>query len=198
MSVPFDDKGKTTLEIGIISDTHLPYRMARLPDRVLHVFQGVDLILHAGDVDRFECLRELTALAPVYAVRGNVHFADRSDGGRELPVDLRMTLAGCRVAVTHGCWPNLAVKGVDWFVEVVLRPGGERVNRRIARRLTQQYPDAQVIIFGHTHRPYHAWEGGTLLFNPGGVCPNRYVRSSVGKLFLTPNHIEAKVIVLDE
>jgi hypothetical protein len=197
ISVPFNDNGKTALKVGVMSDTHLPYRMTRLPDRVLHIFRDVDLVLHAGDVDRFEYLHDLAALAPVYAVQGNVHFRELSDGGRELPVDLCLTLAGYRIAVTHGGWPHLWAKALDWFIEYILWPGGERVNQRIARRLTLQYPDAHVIIFGHTHRPYRAWQGQTLLFNPGGVCPNRRASPSVGKLHLAPNRIEAEVIALD-
>ena len=188
---------KPELRVGVISDTHLPYRMARLPQRVIELLRGVDIILHAGDVDRLDHLEPLRRLAPLYAVQGNVHFLELSDGGSELPVTLHLTLAGHHVVLTHGGWPDLWTKASDWVVEHLLGPGGERVNQRMARRLLRQYPEASVIIFGHTHRAYQAWHGDTLLFNPGGVCPSVGRVPSLGMLRLSPDHIEAQVIVLD-
>jgi len=188
---------KPELRVGVISDTHLPYRMACLPRQVTDLLRGVDVILHAGDVDRLDYLEPLRKLAPVYAVQGNVHFLELSDGGSDLPVALHLTLAGHHIVLTHGGWPDLWAKAWDWVVEHLLWPGGERVNRRIARRLLRQYPDARVIIFGHTHRAYQAWHGDTLLFNPGGVCPTSGRVPSLGILQLRPDHIEAQVIALD-
>lgn len=60
-------KHKKTYRVGVISDTH-----GLLREQVLKVFQGVDLILHAGDVDREEIIKALTKLSPVIAVRGNM------------------------------------------------------------------------------------------------------------------------------
>jgi hypothetical protein len=138
-------KGDTAV-VGVLSDTHLPYRLQRLPDQVFHIFRDVDLIIHAGDVDRIEQLNELAALAPLYAVRGNLHFADLSDGGRDLPVDLSLTIAGHRVVVNHGGWTGLLSVAGDWFVESLVRPGGRRLNMRIADRLARLYPQADVIL----------------------------------------------------
>jgi putative phosphoesterase len=56
--------------IGLLSDTHVPHRMPALFER-LH---GVDLILHAGDLDAPAVLDELGRVAPVQAVRGNLHL----------------------------------------------------------------------------------------------------------------------------
>lgn len=188
---------KPELRVGVISDTHLPYRMACLPQRVTDLLRGVDVILHAGDVDRLDHLEPLRQLAPVYAVQGNVHFLELSDGGSELPITLHLRLAGHHVVLTHGGWPDFWTKAWDWVVEHLLWPGGQRVNQRIARRLLGQYPQAQVIIFGHTHRAYQAWHGDRLLFNPGGVCPTRGRVPSLGLLRLGPDHIESRVIRLD-
>lgn len=185
-----------TVIVGVLSDTHLPYRMQRLPHEVFHIFRDVDLILHAGDVDRIESLDDLAGFAPLHAVRGNPHIADLSDGGRDLPVDLKLTVAGREIVVNHGGWTNLWSVVGDWFVEGIVRPGGHRVNVRIARRLARLYPRADVIVFGHTHRPYQAWHDRTFVLNPGAVCPTFRRITSVAKLYLWPDKIGAKIIPL--
>lgn len=182
--------------IGVLSDTHLPYRMRRLPDEVFHIFRDVDLILHAGDVDRIGYLSDLGTLAPLHAVRGNPHFTDLSDGGRDLPVELQLTIAGRKVVVNHGGWPSFWSKASDWLFENLFRPSKDLLNRRIAKRLAQLYPQADVIFFGHSHRPYQAWHNGTLIFNPGAVCPTGGQLPSVGRLYLGPNTTKAEVISL--
>lgn len=189
-------RGGHTVIVGVLSDTHLPYRMERLPNEVLHIFQDVDLIIHAGDVDRIETLNELAALAPLHAVRGNPHFADLSDGGRDLPLDLKLTVAGREIVANHGGWTGLWSVAGDWFVEGIVRPGGYRLNVRIASRLARLYPQADVIVFGHTHRPYQAWHGRSFVLNPGAVCPTRRRTTSVAKLHVGPDMIEAEIIPL--
>ena len=56
---------------GVLSDTHLPKRLRRVPDAVFRVLQGVDLVLHAGDVNDLSVLDSLSQIAPVIAVHGN-------------------------------------------------------------------------------------------------------------------------------
>ncbi len=187
-----------TVVVGVLADTHLPRRMSRLPEAVLRIFEGVDLILHAGDVDRIELLHELAALAPLHAVRGNLHFGDLSDGGLDLPVELQLTIAGRRVVVSHGGWPHLISQAGDYIAERFLGLNADRLNRHIAARLAPRYPQADVIIFGHSHQAYQAWHGATFIFNPGGVCPTRHRVPSVGKLYLGPDTVKAEVIVLSE
>jgi len=182
--------------VGVLSDTHLPYRMERLPDQIHQAFQDVDLILHAGDVDRIEYLDGFTSLVPLHAVRGNLHFKDFSDGGRDLPVELQLTIAGHSVVVNHGGWPSFWSQAGDWLVENLLKPGKDVLNQRIANRLAQLYPHANLIVFGHSHRPYQVWHNKTLIFNPGAVCPTRQQVPSVGKVYLGPGTVEAEVISL--
>ena len=189
-------KRHDVVTVGVMADTHLPYRMQRLPDKVFDVFRDVDLILHTGDVDRIEHLSHLTALAPLYAVRGNPHFWDLSDGGRDLPVELQLTIAGRQVVVSHGGWPSFWSKAGDWFIENLLKPSKDILNDRIAKRLAQLYPQADIILFGHSHRPYQVWHHQTLIFNPGAVCPTQRQIPSVGKLYLGPDSLEAQVIPL--
>jgi predicted phosphodiesterase len=191
-------EGKSALTVGVLADTHLPFRLKHLPNEVVHIFRGVDLILHAGDVDQLECLQPLVALAPMYAVRGNLHFkpTELSHGGMDLPVDLRFCLAGHSVIVNHGGWPDFWTLVSDWFWEKIFEPSRRHANPRIARRLLRAYPGADVIIFGHTHQPYQVRQGKTLLFNPGGVAPVGEYEPSVGKLHLTLQNVEAEIIPL--
>jgi putative phosphoesterase len=182
--------------IGILSDTHLPYRMQKLPYMIFDIFRDVDIILHAGDVDRIHLLQNLAALAPLHAVRGNPHFTDFSDGGRDLPLELQFTIAGRQVVVTHGGWPHLWSQASDWFFENLFRPDKDVLNRRIAKRLARRYPHADAVVFGHSHRSYQAWHNGTFIFNPGAVCPTRGQVPSVGKLYLEAGTIKAEVVPL--
>lgn len=188
--------GPGGVALGVLSDTHLPYRMQRLPRAVFDIFRDVDIILHAGDVDRVECLRDLAALAPLHAVRGNPHLFDLSDGGSDLPADVQLTLAGYRVVVNHGGWPSFWSQAGDWLIENLFRPDKDEFNRRTADRLARLYPDADIIVFGHTHRAYQAWHNRTLVFNPGAVCFTRRQIPSVGRLYLGLDGIQAKVIRL--
>jgi hypothetical protein len=116
---------------------------------VLEVFARVDLILHAGDVGDPDVLRQLEAIAPVTAVYGNV------DGGElraRLPRVAHVTVDGFRFVVTHG----------DQF-------GSPR-----ADDLKEAFPGADVIVFGHTHRPLiHAFEDHSLALNPGSAGAHR-------------------------
>ena len=62
------------VRVGILADTHIPHQVKRIPANVLGVFSNVDLILHAGDLDQVSALDDLKSLAPVIAVRGNLHL----------------------------------------------------------------------------------------------------------------------------
>jgi putative phosphoesterase len=81
------------LVIGIVSDTH-----GYLDPELLRVFEHAQCIVHAGDVGKTEVLRELEAIAPVFAVRGNV---DRDAGLCDLPERLDLALAGISIHIAH-------------------------------------------------------------------------------------------------
>ena len=148
--------------VGVIADTHCPEFLDRLPARVFEAFEGVDLILHAGDIDREETLAELRRLAPVEAVRGD---HDRSLGA--LPVSREIVIRGKRIVLAHGNrsrWieePNT----LAWTLSL----GYFRPHRGLARALKRRFPDADAIVYGHTHRAHAETMEGVLLFNPGGV-----------------------------
>lgn len=198
VSVPGID-GKASLTVGVLADTHLPFRLKQLPPTVARLFQGVDLILHAGDVDRLEYLAPLADLAPLYAVRGNLHFkpTELSHGGIDLPIAVHLSLLGHSIVVDHGGWPDFWALASDWFWEKLLEPSRKSSNARIARRLLRLYPDADAIIFGHSHRVYQERCGRTLLFNPGGVAPLDDWTPTVGLLHVTRGQIVAEVLPLE-
>jgi len=188
-----------SLEVGLLSDTHLPYRMKRLPRQVFRAFDGVDVILHAGDVDRPAMLEPLREIAPVYAVRGNVHFLDLSSGGISLPHLAEVRLAGYRVLLTHGYLPGLAsfwFKGRDVALRLLGTSDKGRFSGRTARRLERLYPRADIIVFGHTHRAYMEWIGDTLLVNPGAVSPTLGEQPSVARMRLGTATPEVEILPL--
>ncbi len=187
------------LTIGVLSDTHLPYRMAALPAGVFNAFAGVDLILHAGDVDEIDCAAALGEIAPLHAVRGNIHVGDRSFGGRNLPATVQLTMAGRKIVVVHGHRPGLgglAMKGPDLVWSRFVRGANHRLNFDIARRLGRRFPAADVIVFGHTHAPFSVKMGKTLFFNPGAVAFTRGRMSSAGLLRIFPREITTEIIWL--
>lgn len=112
------------MRLGVISDTH-----GFLRREVLEVFSQVDHILHAGDIGSPEILEALETLAPVTAVYGNV---DEDDIRRRCPAVQELELEGLNIVVTHGD----RVKGG-------LSPDA----------LHEAFPDAELIVHGHTHVP---------------------------------------------
>lgn len=160
------------MRIGLLADTHVPYRMPEIPEPVAAALRGVDLILHAGDVDEPWALAPLEALAPVHAVRGNYHILDRSAAGAALPVSVELELAGRRIAMEHGY--DIGPTALLWKAWSLVRQLTGRwdfpaYDAAIARCLLRRYPAADIIIFGHTHRYYCAWWGKTLVLNPGAA-----------------------------
>jgi hypothetical protein len=83
----------------VLADTHAPRRWRRCPPSVARYLRGADLILHAGDVCTADVLDELSAYAPVRAVRGNNDGADVAEWGA--PDTLEWDLAGLAVAMVH-------------------------------------------------------------------------------------------------
>ncbi len=136
----------SALRIGIISDTHGLVR-----NGVYAAFEGVDEIVHAGDVGDPSVLTELEVLAPVHAVYGNV---DGWELRGRLPESLELERLGHKVAVVHGH---------QWGAP---RPG----------ELVGRFPGCSVLVFGHTHQPLIERVGDALVVNPGSAGPRRFRR----------------------
>ncbi|MBN1262540.1 MAG: metallophosphoesterase family protein, partial [Anaerolineae bacterium] len=165
--------------VGLIADTHVPYRVPEISPDAVSALRGVDVILHAGDVDEPWALAPLEALAPVYAVRGNYHILDRSAAGADLPETVTLDLDGFCVIVNHGYDVVGRPASLLWKARSVLRNLVGRwdfpaYDRAIARSLVRHFPRADVIVFGHTHRYYEAVWGATLIVNPGAASRTSY------------------------
>ncbi|MGH7663270.1 MAG: metallophosphoesterase family protein [Gemmatimonadaceae bacterium] len=136
---------------------------------------GVELILHAGDVGGSEILDELALIAPVAAVRGNTD-APASPG---LVDRIEREVGGLSLHVSHG--------------HELGSPTPERLLSRYA---------ADIIVFGHTHRPLVVRVGGEgaaarLVINPGGAGPARFdLRPSVARLTIRNGRADAELIEL--
>jgi hypothetical protein len=148
--------------VGVLADTHCPEFLDRLPEGVFAAFAGVDLILHAGDVNAGSTLDALSAIAPVHAVRG-----DHDQALPALPASRELVIEGKRVVLVHG-------QRTRWFEEPstllwTLSLGYFTPNRGLPHMLRRRFPDADLIVYGHTHRPRKDRIGGALVFNPGAV-----------------------------
>ena len=142
------------MKIGIISDTHNYF-----DDRLPQLFQGVEHILHAGDIGQPRILLELEQIAPVTAVGGNTD----DPGFCYRPVET-LSLAGYKFLIQHIVSPH--------YLDETLR-----------RRMQSEKP--QVIIFGHTHKPFSQKLDGVLFCNPGSAGKARFgMERSVALLHL--------------
>jgi len=152
--------------IAVIADTHMPKGRRRLPPRCLELIGGAEAVIHAGDFFAAEVLEELRALCPVvHAVHGNV---DEPALRERLPETLALTVGGRSLALVHDAG---AAKG------------------RLAR-LRRRFPDADAVVFGHSHLPLHEQGEGFQIFNPGSPTERRRApRASMGLLICSQNEL---------
>jgi len=161
------------MRIGVISDTHIPDRAAKIPAQVLEAFRGVDLILHAGDLVDSDVLTELkTVCKDVRAVRGNM---DHPHVQQSLPEKQVIDMENHRIGMVHGHGaPNRLIELVSKIFEK------DKVD---------------IIIFGHSHSPVNEKREGILYFNPGSPTEKIFSPyNSYGILEITPEKVEARII----
>jgi len=125
--------------LGVISDTH-----GLLRPEALKALEGVELIIHAGDIGKPEVLKVLQSVAPVVAVRGNM---DKGAWARELPETEVVEIGGLLLYVLHD------LSGLD---------------------LDPVAASFSAVISGHSHRPSVKEHGGILYLNPGSAGPRRF------------------------
>ncbi|OLB04200.1 MAG: hypothetical protein AUH06_12580 [Gemmatimonadetes bacterium 13_2_20CM_69_27] len=146
------------MRLGIISDTH-----GLLRPEVFDVFRQVDHILHGGDVGKWEVMIDLQAIAPVTAVYGNV---DPPEIRSRLPQVASAELDGFEIVVTHG----------------------DQFGHPTPEKLHAAFPRAEIIVYGHTHKPLLELVDKTVtVMNPGAAGQPRFdLKPSVGIIELEP------------
>lgn len=155
--------------IGVLADTHIPNRGRFLPEEMLKAFEGVDLILHAGDILTPEVLTILVSIAPTVAVAGN---NDPADLALALGTQKELLLNGYRIGLTHGH----------------VGEGKSTVERALSH-----FHGADCVVFGHSHMPYCEWHTGTLAFNPGSPTDRRLSpQKSFGFIYVDRDGIRAE------
>lgn len=158
----------------VVADTHLGDGQAsRLLDRLSDLdLAGVDAIFHAGDIVHMSVLGALREIAPVYAVLGN------NDLGLPLPEQVQVDLGGSIVGMVHDSGPSA---GRD-------------------RRLRRMFPTADVVLFGHSHIPWHEThldEHGHVQHhvNPGSAMQRRsQPRCTIALLDLAPGNVDVSIL----
>lgn len=148
--------------VGVISDTH-----GLLRPEALAPLQGVDHIIHAGDIGDPVILPRLAAIAPVTAVRGNV---DRGAWAQQVPLSEVLDAGRVSIYVLH----NLQ--------DLDLNPKAEGF---------------AVVVSGHTHQPKQDLRDGVLYFNPGSAGPRRFkLPVTVGRLVIRGTQVTSEVVDL--
>jgi putative phosphoesterase len=165
------------LKIGVLSDTHgLSGRRAEVLEHIRSFLDRaqIDLILHAGDVGDQAILDELARVAPVAAVRGN---ADPPDLIETLPDQVRIDVGARTVLLLHGHRQKTALTA--------------------AKAAASQGVD--LIVFGHSHKPWISSEGESILFNPGSPTERRWnPHFGIGLIEVGDTGVEPELILFDD
>ncbi len=155
---------------AVIADTHLPRRSKALPEGLLPHLERAALILHAGDLMDSTLLDDLAVYAPARAVQGNL---DPPETG--LPEVLRFEFGGVRMAMIHDSGPK----------------------RGRRNRMRRRFPEARVVVFGHSHIPWLDDEDGLLLLNPGSPTDRRrQPEHTFALLWVEGGEVRAEVLAL--
>lgn len=138
------------MRIVVVSDTHGPRRWKSMPQGLVEPIREADLVLHAGDVCRPQVLDEIASLGtPMHVVMGNNDGPDIRDFGATPTLEL--DLDGFRLAMIH-----------------ISGPKEGRANR-----MRKRFPDVDLVVFGHSHKPVDDATGAVHLFNPGSPTDPR-------------------------
>jgi putative phosphoesterase len=162
------------MRIAVLSDTHLPRGSRTLPPACVEQLKSADLIVHAGDFIALDVLRELEALGDLAAVYGNVDHA----GVRAALPERRVVDANrARIGLIHDAGPARGRLG----------------------RLRRWFPEADAVVFGHSHLPLHERApDGFQIFNPGSPTDRRrQPRHTMGVATVSDGRVEFELISLD-
>ncbi|OLU16506.1 MULTISPECIES: metallophosphoesterase family protein [unclassified Pseudomonas] len=151
------------MKIGLIADTH-----GLLRPQALAALQGVDHLIHAGDIGGPQILAELERIAPLSVVRGNNDAEAWADA---IPESLTLRFGAVSLYVLH----DLKKLAID--------PRAEAID---------------VVIAGHSHKPLHDVRDGVLYLNPGSAGPRRFkLPIGVAVLHIDGDKVRAELVTLD-
>ena len=164
------------MRIGLIADTHMPGSLKALWPQAIEAFQGVDCILHAGDLHTLEIVDELNRIAPVFVAKGN---GDEDIHDARLQHVWNLDFAGVRVGMIHR-FPSPD------------RKSGAIISAFRDRHFGLAAP--HVVIFGHTHMESLHVVDNVLYVNPGSptLPRNQSLRfGTIGILDIAPRSVTA-------
>ncbi len=171
--------------IGLISDTHIPDHAKEIPHKVKEIFRGVDLILHAGDIYEPSVLDDLERIAPVLAAEGDDDEYDVTSDKR-VKKKQTLTVDGVNISVTHsepgsGPWSVFPDSQED-LEETVFKYNNV----------------AEIMVFGHSHRPKVQNRGNFLFVNPGSPTFPYYMHrpGTVALLTVSSGEVEVRIVQL--
>lgn len=165
------------MKIGLISDTHIPYRANHIPKKFIDTFKSekIDLIIHLGDINDETVLKDLEEIAETIAIKGNTDYIN-------LPREKYIEIEGWKIFLFHSD---------------VIHPRGD--TKKIIDYVTKKVGKVDIILHGHTHIPRLIYDSGLIIINPGsatGVISGALslVPKSVAILKLKDNNLDIRFI----
>jgi hypothetical protein len=158
------------MKVGVISDTHIPNRAKKIPGKIIELFSDAALILHAGDIVDNSVIEELETIAKVEVVKGNMDKPDVP-----FPVKKVLNVEALRIGLIHGFGSPFGIRN----------------------RIRKEFDEIDIIVYGHSHKPYNKTENGVLFFNPGTPTDKIFaIYNSVGILEIKGDGVKGQIIRL--
>jgi putative phosphoesterase len=163
--------------IVVLSDTHIPLRAAKIPEKIIEYFKDADLVIHAGDFQTIEAVNMLENYGNFIGVCGNM---DSDDVAEKLPakaiINIKNDNKEFKIGLTHGSGPpdGLPERVFHFFEE------------------SEEKPDC--IIFGHSHQPLNKKINNTLMFNPGSPTDDVFTAINTFGILKINNKIKGEII----
>ena len=153
---------------AVLADTHVNDRVPALTPQLIDAIGGAapEAIFLAGDLSKPEVMTTLAQVAPVYAVQGNQDWLR----GFRLPKELWFEVNNVHILLTHG-HVNMALYMLNYLR--LLLTGQKMRLRSIEQRLAKRYPQANLVIYGHTHFQVYHQLGQQWFLNPGAAYPHK-------------------------
>lgn len=169
-------------KIVILADTHVGDRTKVLEPALFSAIQKEqpDQIFHAGDVCIPEVIKQLETIAPTLAVQGNRDWFL----GYKLPKDFQLEVNGLKITLAHG---HFSIWHWFWNYVRLFLTKNALSNRYFQQELAKQYPEADIIVYGHLHQSSNEMMDGKRFLNPGVGYPEWRNNFRPGYIILTIN-----------